>query len=130
MLAVHDNWTECVAAWPAPETTIVKGVLVELLVILTLAPVRVPALVGANVTVKVADWPGVRIVPLETPAAVSPAPVTVTPKTLMFEFPLFVSVDVSELLLPTAMVLKFRLVGFAPNSSVGVEPLPDRLITS
>ena len=40
--------------------------------------------------------------PPEIPLAVSPeAPVIVTPEMLMFEFPPFVSVDVSELLLPT-----------------------------
>ena len=43
--------------------------------------------------------------PAEIPPAVSPvpvaAPVTVMPEMLMFEFPPFVSVDVSELLLPT-----------------------------
>ena len=60
----------------------------------------------------------------------SPAPVGVTPEMLMFELPLFVSVEVSELLLPTVTVLKFRLVGFALRSEDEVEPLPDKLITS
>jgi hypothetical protein len=48
----------------------------------------------------------------------------------MFEFPLFVSVDVSELLLPTATVAKFKLVGFALRRLFAVEPFPDRLMMS
>jgi len=48
----------------------------------------------------------------------------------MFEFPLFVSVDVRELLLPTVMLLKFRLAGLALSSVDAVEPLPDKLITT
>lgn len=112
-----------------PEIAIDRGELVALLMIWTFAPVRVPAVVGANVTVSVADWPGARTMPPETPPAVSPAPVTVTPETSMLAFPLFVRVDVSELLLPTAMALKLRLVGFALRSEFAVEPLPDRLIT-
>jgi hypothetical protein len=99
------------------------------LAILTLAPVTAPADVGAKVTVKVADWPAVKIVPFETPLAVKPAPVTVTPETVTLEFPLFVSTVVRELLLPTDTVLKFRLVGLAPSNWVAAEPVPERLIT-
>jgi hypothetical protein len=69
-------------------------------------------------------------VPPEIPLAVSPEPpVIVTPEMLMFEFPLFVTVDVSELLLPTVTVLKFKLVGLAPSCKMGAEPAPVRLIT-
>jgi hypothetical protein len=49
---------------------------------------------------------------------------------VIFEFPLFVNVDVSELLLPTVTVLKFRLVGFALSDAVAAVPVPVRLITS
>jgi len=48
----------------------------------------------------------------------------------MFEFPLFVSVELRELLLPTVRVLKFRLVGLALRAVDAVEPLPDKVITS
>src|SRR5271154_3676428 len=48
----------------------------------------------------------------------------------MFEFPLFVKADVSELLLPSKTVLKFRLVGLAASCDIAAEPTPDRLITS
>jgi hypothetical protein len=119
------------AAWPVPDSGIVVGELVALLAILTLAPVNTIAVVGTNVTVTVTDWPGIRIVPGETPLAVRLAPpVTVTPETLTFEFPLFISVDVSELLLPTDTVLKLRLDGLATSCAVAVEPDPVRSMTS
>jgi hypothetical protein len=131
VLGAQDNATEWEpAAWPAPDTETVAGELVALLAIWTLAPVRAPAVVGANVTVKVADCPGVKIVAPEIPVAVSPAPTTVTPETLMVEFPLFVSVDVSDLLAPIETVLRFRLVGLAPSSAAAAEPVPVRLMTS
>jgi hypothetical protein len=101
-----------------------------LLAILTLAAVNTIALVGVNVTVNVADCWGVRIVPAETPLVVTPPPVIVTPEMVMFEFPVLVSVEVSELLLPTEMVLKLKLVGFTPSCTVEAEPLPDRAIAS
>ena len=99
-----------------------------MLAIETLAPVTAPALAGANVMVTVADCPGVKIVPFEMPLALKPAPLTVTPEIVIFEFPLFVTVDVNELLLPTVTVLKFRLVGLAPSTSVAAVPVPDRPI--
>jgi hypothetical protein len=69
-------------------------------------------------------------VPIETPLAVTFVPVTVTPEMSMFEFPTFVSVDVSEALLPTETVLKFKLAGFAPSCTVAVEPAPTISITN
>jgi hypothetical protein len=101
-----------------------------LLAIWTFAPLNTVAAVGVNVIVKVADCPGVRIVPAETPLVVTPVPVIVTPEMVMFEFPLLFSVDTSETLLPTETVLKFKLAGFAPSCTVAAEPLPDRGIVS
>ncbi len=133
MLGVQDSATECEvgAACPVPDSGIVVGELLLLLAIMTLALVSTTAVVGANVTITVADCPGVSIVPLEIPLAVSPdPPEIVTPEMLTFEFPLFVSVDVSELLLPILTVLKFKLVGLAASCKVAAELVPDRLITS
>jgi hypothetical protein len=49
-----------VSFWPAAQAAaIVIGEPVALLAIVTLAPVTVPAVVGANVTVNVTDCPGV-----------------------------------------------------------------------
>jgi len=126
-LALHWSKTECV---PVPDRLTTAGELVALLAMLTLAPATAPAVVGANVTVSVADWPGVSTVPFETPLALNPAPVTVTPEIVRFEFPLFVSDVVSELVLPSLTFPKDRLAGLAPSSKVAADPVPDRLITS
>jgi hypothetical protein len=106
------------------------GEFVALLAIVTLAPLTAPADVGANVTVKLADCPGVNVMPLETPLALNPAPFVVTLEMVMFEFPLFV-IDVdSELLLSSATLPKERLAGLAPSDSVAADPVPDRPIVS
>ena len=96
----------------------------------TLAPLTGPAEVGAKVTVNGADCPGVKIMPLETPLVLNPAPFVVTLEIVMFEFPLLV-IDVdSELLLPSFTLPKERLVGLTPSDSVWADPVPDRPIVS
>lgn len=70
MLGVQLSDTECAAVWvPAPETEMEAGELVALLATVTL-PDRLPAVVGVNVSSSVADCPGVRTSPAETPLAV------------------------------------------------------------
>jgi hypothetical protein len=69
-------------------------------------------------------------VPAETPLVVTPVPVTVTLEMVMFEFPPLVRVELSETLLPTEIVLKFRLVGAAPSCTVDADPVPDNGIAS
>jgi hypothetical protein len=49
-----------ICGWvPVPLSGIDNGLFVALLVIVTLAPLTAPAVVGANVTVRVADCPDV-----------------------------------------------------------------------
>jgi hypothetical protein len=107
----------------------VVGEPVALLATCTLALVTAPPAVGANVTVSVADCPGVRIVPFETPLALNSA-LAVTPETVMLEFPLFVSVVVSGLELFTFTVPKFRLAGLAAKIRVAATPIPLKLIVT
>jgi hypothetical protein len=57
--------TVCV---PSPEREIVAGEFVALLATVTL-PGKLPAAAGENVAFKVADCPGARIKPAETPLA-------------------------------------------------------------
>lgn len=95
----------------------------------TLAPLTAPAVAGANVTVRVADCPGVSTVPFETPLTLNPAPVAVTLEIVMFEFPLLVSVVVSGLLVPSPTLPNDKLAGLVPSDKVGVAPVPDRFIT-
>ena len=68
--------------------------------------------------------------PFDTPLAVKPAPVTVTPDTVTVEFPLFVSMVESWLGVFRLTVPKPRLVGFAPNTRVAATPVPLKLIVS
>jgi len=126
-LVDHCGKTVCV---PVPDRLIVVGELVALLAIVTLAPLTAPAVVGANVTVRVADCPGVSTVPFEIPLALNPAPVVVTLEIVMFEFPLFVTDVVSEVLLPSPTLPNDKLDGFAPREKVAAAPVPDKLITS
>ena len=115
---------------PVPDKLIVVGELVALLVMATFEPLTAPGVVGANVTIRFADCPGVSTVPFEMPLALNPAPVTVTLEIVIFEFPLLVSDVVKEELLPSFTFPKLKVVGFAPSDKVAAVPVPDRLITS
>jgi hypothetical protein len=96
----------------------------------TFAPVVLPTLFGENVTISVVDCPGVRIVPPETPPALKPAPLTLTLEIFMLEFPVFVSVELNVLLLPSATVLKFKLLGLKVSPACAAEPVPVTPITN
>jgi hypothetical protein len=55
---------------------------------------------------------GVNVIPA-TPVALNPAPDAVADEMVTLEFPVFVRVTVSELLLPSFTLLKLRLVALA-----------------
>jgi len=93
-------------------------------------PITLPAAAGANATFSVIDWLGVRTVPEVTPLALNPVPMTVTLEIVTFEFPLFVSAALNELLLPTFTLPKLMFVGLAPSRRVGATPVPLREIAS
>lgn len=118
------------AACPVPARPTIAGELTALLAIVTLAPLTLPALPGANVTINVVDCPGIRIVPLETPPALKPAPLTLTLDMSMLEFPMFVNVELKDLLLPGVTVPKFKLAGLTPSELLAAEPVPVTPITS
>ena len=94
-LASQVSTTECV---PVPDRVTVAGESVASLAMFTL-PLAGPPHVGANVTVSVADCPGVSTVPFTTPLELNPVPVRVTPEIVTFAFPLLVAEVVSWLLL-------------------------------
>jgi hypothetical protein len=112
-----------VCATPLPLSAIVAGALLALLATDTL-PVTLPAAVGANVTFSVAVCPGVSVVLALTPLALNLPPGVLTPNIVTFEFPLFVNVTPSGLLLPTLTFPKLRLAGFAPSRTVAATPVP------
>lgn len=64
------------------------------------------------------------MVPAATPLALNPAPEVVTPEIVMFEFPVFWMVTLSELLLPTLTLPKLKLEGFAVIADVAATPVP------
>jgi hypothetical protein len=99
---------------PMADKEMVAGEFVALLATATL-PVTLPAAEGANVTFRGTDWLGVRVVPTERPVALNPVPETDTLETVTFEFPLFVSVALNELVFPTFTFPKLRLLGLAPS---------------
>ena len=118
VLAVQLNVTECETGWtPVPEIEIVAGELVALLATVTL-PVTLTAAAGVKVTFIVAVCDGAKICPVGTPLAVNPAPERLTFETVTFEFPAFVNVTLSVLLLPMLTFAKLRLVLLALSRNV------------
>ena len=115
----HAKVTECCTATcaPEPDRAIIVGELLALLVTVTL-PDTTPAPAGANVTLKVALWPGIRICPVDRPLALNPGPATLTFETATLEFPVFVSVTEWPLLLLTLTLPKFTLDGLGANDRV------------
>lgn len=130
MLAFHVRPTVCCcAATPVPLSEIVAGEFVALLMIDTL-PATAPPAVGANSTVNVEDWFGLRISPAVTPLEVNPAPVTFTAEIATLAFPVFVTDKLSELLLPVFRLPKFRLVVLKLSTRVDATPVPLSAIVS
>jgi hypothetical protein len=100
------------ACAPVPDREIVAGEFVALLVSVAV-PVTLPVADGANVTFKVADCPGVSVVPVDTPLTLNPAPETETFEIETFELPEFFTVIGRELLEPVFTLPKLKLLGEA-----------------
>ena len=66
----------------------------------------------------------------DAPLALKPVPEAVALVIVTFEFPVFVSVTFSELLLPSLTLLKFKLEGLALSCCVAVWPVPLKVIES
>ena len=81
-------------------------------------PVALPAAAGVKVTFSVAVCAGVKICPVVTPLELNPAPEMLTFETVTFEFPAFVNVTLSVLLLPMLTFAKLRLVLLALSRNV------------
>jgi hypothetical protein len=108
---------------PTPASDTVAGEFVALLPIITL-PFTGPFTVGANVIVSTALWLGARVKPELTPLGVNAAPATVTLEMVTFEFPMFVNVVASELLLLKFTTPNGKIIGLALNSMVTGTPVP------
>jgi hypothetical protein len=104
-----DGVTEIAGCTPAPESAIVAGELVALLVTVRL-PVTLPTAVGAKLTLSGRLLPAaIETVP-ERPLTVNPVPEMLSDETLTAPVPVFVSVTVCEAELPTSVFAKLRLL--------------------
>lgn len=101
----------------------VAGEFVALLATVTL-PDKLPAARGENVASRVADCPGVRINPAETPLVEYRAPARVTFDTVILEFPEFVKITLNALLFPIATFPKFKLDALVVSCAVAAIPIP------
>jgi hypothetical protein len=127
VLAVQDSVTE----WetdcePFPEREIDVGEFVALLATRT-PPGELPAVKGEKAASKVADCPGARIRPAETPLTEYRAPETLTFDTVTSEFPALVKVTLNTLLFPTATFPKFRLEALVVRRAVDAIPVPPKV---
>jgi hypothetical protein len=87
-------------------------------------PVELPAAKGANVASNVADCPGARISPAETPLAEKEAPDRLTFDKVTLEFPAFVSVTDDAPLFPIATFPKLNVDVLAVRSALAAVPSP------
>lgn len=108
---------------PVADSETFAGEFVALLAMLTL-PVTAPAAAGVKATVSAAVCAGVSVRPAAAPLLLNPAPETTTLESVTFEFPVFVKVTFSELLLFTFTLPKLRLVGLTPNRTDAATPAP------
>ncbi len=111
---------------PLPVRLTAPGELVALLDT-EILPFALPAVVGANITLSVAVWLGVSVVPALTPLALNSAPETVALEMVTFELPVLVIVTVCAAEeVPVATLPKLRLVGLMPRVKVAAIPVPLR----
>ena len=113
VLAVQLSATVCgVTATPVPDSEIVVGEPVALLVTVTL-PVSPPAAVGEKTTPKLRRCPAESVTGAPAPLRVNPAPLSVMLEMVTLLFPLFVTVtvcvdDAPEFTLPNARLVLLK----------------------
>jgi hypothetical protein len=100
------------------------------LLLIEMLPVSVPPVVGVNLAMKVAVPPAAMTWPTVNPLMLKPAPEALKAEIVSDSFPVFVSVMVCGLLLPTATLLKFSLLGLIDNWACVCVAVPLRMIVS
>jgi hypothetical protein len=108
---------------PIPEREMIAGEFAALLVTVT-RPDMAPVARGSNVASRVADCPGARIKPLETPLTVYRAPEMVTFDTSTLVFPAFVRTTFNPLLFPVDTLPKFKLDVLVTRNAEAAIPIP------
>src|SRR5512146_681257 len=104
----------CAMPWPDPLSATVTGEVELLFTRLTL-PLAEPPVVGANVTVKLLVWPGVRVNGTVMPLMLNPVPEAVACEIVRFAEPGLLKVTVCVALLPTFTLPKATGLGDAES---------------
>lgn len=112
-----------------PLRAIVEGEFVALLTTVTL-PERLPAEVGAKVTLKDVDCPAARVRGRVIPLVLKPVPVALICETETLEFPVLEILTLCVAVVPVARLPKLSDIGEAESWSVVATPAPLRGITS
>jgi hypothetical protein len=107
---------------PVPLSAIVSGEFGALLTT-EMLPVALPEPEGVNVAVNDALCPAAIVIGVFAPEMLNPVPVTFTAEIVTLAEPLFFSVIVCVLLLPTFTLPKFSLAGEAPSCACVPVPL-------
>ena len=124
VLAVQDRLTLCVTeTTPLPESEIVDGEPVALLVIVTL-PLTLPVTVGLKMTLKVRFCEGVSVTGALAPLSAYPAPLTAIREICTFELPVLITVTVCVELVPVATLPKPTLLVLSKRVWVAATPVP------
>ena len=106
--------TEICGCIPVPVREIVAGEFVALLTTVML-PARLPVEVGANVTLKEADWPAARLSGSVIPLVLKPVPVALTCEMETLEFPVLEIVTLFVALVPVVRLPKLSDAGDAES---------------
>jgi len=114
----------CAAATPEPLSATLAGEFAALLA-MVMAPVALPAATGANCAVRVTDWPGVSVTDAGDDVTLNPVPVAVTEEMVTFEVPVFVSVSLNWLVLPSVTLPKDKLDELSESNCVAAAPVPE-----
>ncbi len=124
MLGSHVRATEGeITCTPVLESAIVVGELAALLTTVTL-PVKLPAVAGAQITLKVVLCPAVKVSGGVRPLELKLAPEAVIWEILTLELPVLVRVTVCVPLLPTVTFPKLKEAGLAESCRIGATPVP------
>jgi hypothetical protein len=113
------------AADPVPESAIVDGDVGSLLVI-EMLPVSLPAAVGANVALNVADWPAVIVFGVVIPDTPNDVPLTVITEIVRSAPPLFVKVIGEVPVVEVVTFPKFTLAGEMLSCGCAASAVPVR----
>ena len=91
---VGDALNENVLAAVAEPDKVIAGAVFDALLETVIDPVKVPVVVGANLTLSAADWPAAIVIGKLAPEMLKPVPLTVAPVTERFDPPVFATVRV------------------------------------